>query len=678
MKHKFLICFTLFFNICLSQVGINNTNPNATLEITASNTTTPQNTDGLLIPRVSNFPATNPTAAQNSMLIYLTNNIGGNTPGFYFWNNNSTSWEKIGWSTKGNSGTDPTINFLGTLDNQDLTFRTNDTEHWRISTKGQLESLQNRGAIYIGENAGENDQSSSFLFDSNSSIFIGKNAGYNNTSGINNIAIGPMSLNSNVTGGANIAIGPNTLLFSTSDYNTAIGEAALRNLTTGEHNTSVGGLSGYSTSTGSYNTFLGQTAGMGNTTGNNNVYLGNDTARYSANSSNNVVIGQASFYNSNGSGNVIIGKGAGNRLENISSNVFIGPNAMTSTGTTNRTGSQNVAIGERAGYESGDVNGNILIGYRAGTGITESNRLYIENSSSTSPLIYGEFDNDIIRINGTFQIGDLSSTGYTFPATRGSNGQTLITDANGNLSWQNITGSSSSPFTKTGTTIRPTNVGDDLSFDSSDSSITFAATSTSAPSMINMFSSGSTNYERMVIAHSETSPNYGLKYTDIGDYFSIVGAGNEMIRLNTIGANPLTVNGTATFGNSGNQYTLPSTDGQKGNVLTTDGSGNVNWSGTMTKNITSTGFVFGNFTITDTIYTLKVLNTITSITIPDATTQTGRIIVLIGTNGITTKNFNITNGNVYDVVTNSNITSISANQRFTIQSDGTNWLVISN
>jgi hypothetical protein len=46
----------------------------------------------------------------------------------------------------------------------------------------------------------------------------------------------------------------------------------------------------------------------------------------------------------------------------------------------------------------------VLIGYQAGSTLTtESNKLYIENSNSSSPLIYGEFDNDLVRVNGKFE-----------------------------------------------------------------------------------------------------------------------------------------------------------------------------------------------------------------------------------------------------------------------------------
>ncbi|MGB5419562.1 MAG: hypothetical protein WBN21_12090, partial [Algibacter sp.] len=77
-----LVCFKSY-----SQVGINTTNPNATLDIRVSNQATPANNDGLLIPKIDNFPTVNPTAAQNGMLVYLT------TDGtFYYWENNTIAW----------------------------------------------------------------------------------------------------------------------------------------------------------------------------------------------------------------------------------------------------------------------------------------------------------------------------------------------------------------------------------------------------------------------------------------------------------------------------------------------------------------------------------------------------------------------------------------------------------
>ena len=67
-----------------AQVGINNVDPKGTLDITASNQATPSNTDGIIIPRIDAFPATDPGADQNSMLVYLTTTSGTNTLGYQY------------------------------------------------------------------------------------------------------------------------------------------------------------------------------------------------------------------------------------------------------------------------------------------------------------------------------------------------------------------------------------------------------------------------------------------------------------------------------------------------------------------------------------------------------------------------------------------------------------------
>ena len=73
MKKNTLLLLLFFTSIIVqAQVGINTTNPNAQLDIRSSNQAAPSNTDGILIPKVDTFPATNPTAAQQGMLVYLT------------------------------------------------------------------------------------------------------------------------------------------------------------------------------------------------------------------------------------------------------------------------------------------------------------------------------------------------------------------------------------------------------------------------------------------------------------------------------------------------------------------------------------------------------------------------------------------------------------------------------
>ncbi|MFC6878018.1 hypothetical protein ACFQZF_05370 [Flavobacterium myungsuense] len=101
-RNLHLFIFILFFGIFLSnaQVGINTTTPNAQLEIKSSNQATPNNTDGILIPKIDTFPVINPTAAQQGMMVYLTTTIGVNLPGFYYWDNTGVpSWKAVGGNT---------------------------------------------------------------------------------------------------------------------------------------------------------------------------------------------------------------------------------------------------------------------------------------------------------------------------------------------------------------------------------------------------------------------------------------------------------------------------------------------------------------------------------------------------------------------------------------------------
>ncbi len=75
-----------------AQVGIGTTSPKSLLDIPASNEATPAATDGILIPRISAFPATNPGADQDGMLVFLTTASGGFSKGFHFWDNTIGDW----------------------------------------------------------------------------------------------------------------------------------------------------------------------------------------------------------------------------------------------------------------------------------------------------------------------------------------------------------------------------------------------------------------------------------------------------------------------------------------------------------------------------------------------------------------------------------------------------------
>ena len=70
-------------SFCLGQVGIGTTTPMARLDITASNSMLPLETDGLLIPKIDEFALTDSGVAQDGMLVYISGD-GSVTKGFIF------------------------------------------------------------------------------------------------------------------------------------------------------------------------------------------------------------------------------------------------------------------------------------------------------------------------------------------------------------------------------------------------------------------------------------------------------------------------------------------------------------------------------------------------------------------------------------------------------------------
>ncbi len=84
--------FMAVFTPASAQVGIGTTSPKSLLDIPASNSASPSATDGLLIPRISAFPSTDPGADQDGMLVFLTTTAGSYTKGFHFWDNTAGTW----------------------------------------------------------------------------------------------------------------------------------------------------------------------------------------------------------------------------------------------------------------------------------------------------------------------------------------------------------------------------------------------------------------------------------------------------------------------------------------------------------------------------------------------------------------------------------------------------------
>ncbi len=146
--------------ICLSawtafaqNIGINATgvNPDASAMLDVSSTNT-----GLLIPRIaltSKTSASPITAPATSLLIYNTATAGtapnNVVPGFYYWN--GSSWVNLmtstgtsgGWSLSGNAGTDAATNFIGTIDDKQVVFKSNSSNYAQMGSRQTLGLVQN-------------------------------------------------------------------------------------------------------------------------------------------------------------------------------------------------------------------------------------------------------------------------------------------------------------------------------------------------------------------------------------------------------------------------------------------------------------------------------------------------------------------------------------------------------
>ena len=192
-----------------------------------------------------------------------------------------------------------------------------------------------------------------------------------------------------VVGGTYVGSGAGSNVSNTGINNVFVGFNSGFANTSGKENTFTGFRSGQSNTSGNFNTFNGQGAGQSNISGWRNSYFGNS----------------GGYANQAGNDNTCIGYYAGN-----SNNSVVGGN---------------VFLGSQSGaFNTGEK--NIFLGYMAGKDELGSNKLYIANSATTNPLIYGEFATTgtggqpgVLKFNARqVGIGYNSSGGFgTFPTS---------------------------------------------------------------------------------------------------------------------------------------------------------------------------------------------------------------------------------------------------------------------
>ena len=270
------------------------------------------------------------------------------------------------------------------------------------------------GNTYLGATAGELNT------DGNQNTFIGRGAGYN-TSQSNNIAIGDLSLGDS-KGQENVAIG-NKSARNAGSNNVSIGHHTGSGDSTYNNSVVIGAEAGMSldvddvvfvgyqagknNSTGTENTFIGHQSGLSVTEADRNTYIGYYSGIRNLTGNDNTHVGYLSGENNRTFGNTLIGGWTGRSIINGWNNTVLGYTAQSS-----ENGAGNTILGARAGNEQ-IGNFNIIIGYDAGQSVTGSNKLVIETAGfqdpdNATPLIYGEFDNDMVQINGSMHISEFA------------------------------------------------------------------------------------------------------------------------------------------------------------------------------------------------------------------------------------------------------------------------------
>ncbi len=176
------------------------------------------------------------------------------------------------------------------------------------------------------------------------------------------------------------------------------------------------------------------------------------------------------------------------------------------------------------------------------------------------------------------------------------------------------------------------------------------------------------------------SNNFGI-YSEIG---SIQGVGNiygiYSIALGDANSNVFAgyFAGRVGIGSSpDSDYVLPTVRGTEGQVLSINSTGQASWTNAGYQNYSSTTSASGDYVITDEVGTLRINNQMSAIVIPQASLNKGRIIRLLSWVGTTEKPFIFLGGDdLFDVRTNSKVTSIKTQQVFTLQSAGNRWILL--
>lgn len=430
VKKILLVFFCVFCVHVYAQVGINTTTPSAVLEIKSSNQNSPSNNDGLLIPKIDVFPTVNPTALQDGMLVYLTTTAGLNQPGFYYWSNNSNLWKSVAQSDVGSGWYKATTTLAPTSINEGV-YRYGDVGIGVVNPSTKFEVTES-----------DNLKTNSVFFS------------HTNPSSASNTNVVKTAISSNINLNGEI-----TSLYNTVKSDNNVKANGITNSFTGNTSNSVFGYKN-----------LFSNSGLGTRYGFYNEYLNAYGLKYGVYNNFSSTSGQnIGMYNEFSGNTAAITFGLFNKFMDVSTqnkkgiyNEFINDytvnginygihNSFDGVGFNNKYG----LLNEISGNGDGEFYGVYNSVYNAGSGMHAGVRNYITGSgtgnkygiiniidTSAGGVHYGIYST-VLKNNsfagyflGKVAIGSTDTDKYVFPSIRGANGQIMITDASGNITWQ--------------------------------------------------------------------------------------------------------------------------------------------------------------------------------------------------------------------------------------------------
>jgi len=636
-----------------SLVFSNSTNDN-TITLSSGISTTP-------------YTLTLPTTqgAANTM---LTNNGSGGLS----WTTAATAGA---WSATGNSGTSSSTNFLGTTDNQALSFRVNNLPSGKIETSSTANTA-------IGYQSGQSNTGTA-------NTSFGSQTLLANTSGINNTAVGSSSLKGNLTGNGNTGVGASTLLLNTGSSNTAVGTFAMQSNAGGNNNAALGNSALSNNTSGTGNTAVGSAALQSNVSGINNTAIGNGSFQLSTQGNSNTSVGAFALQNNNlGGSNSGLGYGALGATVAGNNNTGLGYQA----GITNTSGGNNTFVGYLADATLNNLTNATAIGYNAkvassnslvlgGTGANTVNVAIGNNAfDGTNPeklLIDAGTTTSVNAVYAKGSINNYLQFNIQNLSAGAQSSSDLVATANNGTETTNFVdlGINGSGYSyQSGNPIETGKPNDGYLISSGNDF--YVVNNNASKDMLFLTGGTAAANERMRIL---SSGNVGIGTSTPGNKLEINSGigGASGLRLKQMPAGAvLFMSSTADVAQNNNNFFFDATNYRLGIASGAAPNSTLQVGGSISLGVVTKS---ANYTASVSDHTILCNNTSGSITIslPPAAGASGRVYVIKKISGIL--NNVVIDGNLSETIDGATTATLSIQYNSVmIQSDGSNWFILSN